>query len=161
MADLGKRCLDVGVGALSESWEYSYAFAEYTSLVVFSYIKKGSAAAATALEPVSKTDALTPVKDAAVAAYNKTVTGLAAASEAIGKAFVCRRKQQTNEKLDSLDTRLTQLEQRLAYLEKHGIIATKEGLQVKGKKLTEDRLMFLRNIVKENIDIMAGDTNGD
>jgi hypothetical protein len=66
-----------------------------------------------------------------------------------------------NEKLDALQTRLDRLEERLSYLEKHGIIATNDGLHVKGKKLTEDRLMFLRNIVNENIDLLVDEKGGE
>ncbi|MBF0457198.1 MAG: hypothetical protein HQK99_04805 [Nitrospirae bacterium] len=172
MLDIGKKYLDAGADVLSESWEYSYAFAEYTGLVVFSYIKIGGAAAISAVEPAAKVVSpavFTPVKEVVGAAFKRTINGFSdgiiAASQAIGKVLpVCRGKRLEsleNEKLQALDARLAQLEDRLSYLEKHGIIATNEGLHVKGKKLTEDRLMFLKNIVKENIDLMADDKEGE
>ncbi|KWT94825.1 hypothetical protein [Candidatus Magnetominusculus xianensis] len=163
MLDKGKKYLDAGADVLSESWLYTYAFAEYTGLVIFSYIKRGGSAAASVIEPAAKAASpavFTPVKEIAGAAFEKTVSGLSegltAASQAVQKLFVCRSKR-----LEALDSRLTQLEERLSYLEKHGIIATNEGLHVKGKKLTEDRLAFLRNIVNENIDLIVEDKNGE
>jgi len=50
---------------------------------------------------------------------------------------------------------LLSLEERLEYLEKHGIVASQEGgLQLKGKKLSEEKIMFLRAIVRENINLL-------
>ncbi|MBF0568267.1 MAG: hypothetical protein HQK95_05305 [Nitrospirae bacterium] len=165
MLDIGKKYLDAGAGVLCESVQYSYAFVEYTGLVLFSYIKKGGVVAAYAVEPVADAvgpTVFTPVMKIAGAAYDKTVSGLSdslsVASQAISKVFSCRRGKL--ESPEALETRLSQLEERLSYIEKHGIIATNEGLHVKGKKLTEDRLMFLRNIVNENIDLMVDGQNG-
>ncbi|MBF0559097.1 MAG: hypothetical protein HQL08_09985 [Nitrospirae bacterium] len=142
---------------LDEMLGYSYASLEYAGLVMLSYVKRGGM---TVLDPLEKI---------ALPAWSKvrSMYGLAATV----RWFRERKMANMAERLDAIDKRLLdiedsiatkealdRIEKRLAYLEKHGIMATKEGgLQVKGKKLTEDKLMLLKTIVRENIDIMEGE----
>lgn len=140
---------------LDEMLGYSYASLEYAGLVLYSYIKRGGM---TVLDPLEKI--AHPVWNKVRSMFGWTVAGLHG-----------REMAKIGERLDAIDKRLLdiegsfaskealdRIEKRLSYLEKHGILATKEGgLQVKGKKLTEDRLMMLKTIVKENIDIMEGE----
>ena len=146
-----------GVAVMDETLGYTYASLEYAGLVLFSYIRKGGM---TVLDPLGKI---------ALPVWRKvrTMYGLAVAV----KGFRDGEMAEIEERLDVIDKRLLHLEgslatkeildrieKRLGYLEKHGIMAGKEGgLQVKGKKLTEDKLMLLKTIVRENVDLMEGE----
>lgn len=145
---------------MEEVLGYSQASLEYSVLVLYSYIKRGGLIV---LDPLEKM--ASPVVGRVGTAVGRTFKGVL---NGMKKIFVQGESAMTAERFDAIDKRLTEieaalaalgsLEKRLAYLEKHGIIATQEGgLQVKGKKLTEDRLMLLQTIVKENIDLMEGD----
>lgn len=147
------------VSVLDEMLGYSQASLEYSGLVLYSYIKRGGT---TLLDPLDKV--ASPVVGKVSGIVGRTVQGVLSGMK---KIFVRGGSAKMAERLDAIDKRLTviegalaamdSIEKRLAYLEKHGIIATNEGgLQVKGKKLTDDRLMLLRRIVKENIDLVEG-----
>ena len=140
---------------LEEMLGYSYASLEYTGLVLFSYIRRGGMIVLDPLERIAL-----PVWTKVRTMFGRKVKG-----------FSDGEMTKIGERLDVIDKRLLHLEgslatkdildrieKRLAYLEKHGILATKEGgLQVKGKKLTEDKLLLLKTIVRENVDILEGE----
>ncbi|MBF0506193.1 MAG: hypothetical protein HQL09_05105 [Nitrospirae bacterium] len=153
-----------GAVDLDEVLGYSCASVEYAGLVLFSYIRRGGVIV---LDPVERI--ASPVWSKAGAIYGRTARRLRdGLKKVIGRGWDAVKIQ---ERLDTIDKRLSdiegslatndaldRIEKRLAYLEKYGIMASKEGgLQVKGKKLTDDRLMMLKTIVKENIDIMEGE----
>src|SRR5271169_7053247 len=153
-----------GAVDMDEVLGYSCASVEYAGLVLYSYIRRGGG---TVLDPVERIT--TPVWSKVWDIYGRTVKRLReGVKKAIGRGGDVAKIQ---ERLDIIDKRLLdiegsiasnealdRIEKRLAYLEKHGIMASKEGgLQVKGKKLTDERLMMLKTIVKENIDIMESE----
>lgn len=140
--------------------DYSQATLEYTGLLTYSYIKRGGLLA---LDPLAKIAA--PVVEKASHVLGRTVQGLLSGVTRVSVRGV--ESARTLERLSAIERRLSALEgslssldkieKRLDYIEKHGIIASSEGgLQVKGKKLTEDRLMLLKIIVGENIDLVEG-----
>ena len=148
------------VTVLDEMLGYSQASLEYSGLVLYSYLKRGGM---TVIDPLEKM--ASPVFGKVGTIVGRTFQGVLSGMK---KIFSLGASTKTAEQLDAIDRRLTEIEaaltafdnfeKRLAYLEKHGIIATREGgLQVKGKKLTEDRLMLLQTIVKENIDLMRSE----
>jgi hypothetical protein len=150
-----KRNVPRSEDVLEEMLGYSYASLEYTGLVLFSYIRRGGMIVLDPLERIAL-----PVWSKVRTMFGRKVKGLSDGEMA-----------KIGERLDVIDKRLLRLEgslatkeiidrieKRLAYLEKHGILATKEGgLQVKGKKLTEDKLLLLKTIVRENVDILEGE----
>ncbi len=150
-----KRNVPRSEDVLEEMLGYSYASLEYTGLVLFSYIRRGGMIVLDPLERIAL-----PVWSKVRTMFGRKVKGLSDGEMA-----------KIGERLDVIDKRLLHLEgslatkeildrieKRLAYLEKHGILATKEGgLQVKGKKLTEDKLLLLKTIVRENVDILEGE----
>lgn len=147
--------------------DYSQAALEYTGLLTYSYIKRGGMLA---IDPLAKIAAplvekLGPVAEKVGPVLGRTVQGFLSGVTRVSVRGV--ESARTLERLASIEKRLSALEgslsvldkieKRLDYIEKHGIIASAEGgLQVKGKKLTEDRLMLLKIIVSENIDLVEG-----
>lgn len=147
--------------------DYSQATLEYTGLLTYRYIKRGGVLA---IDPLARIAApvvekLGPVAGSVGSVIGRTVQGLfSGLTRVVGRGVESSR---TLERLASIEKRLAALEgslsvldkieERLDYIEKHGIIASAEGgLQVKGKKLTEDRLMLLKVIVSENLDLVEG-----
>ncbi|MBF0465217.1 MAG: hypothetical protein HQK94_09070 [Nitrospirae bacterium] len=154
MEDKTRECLAKSTAILNDtvsaSIEYSAASMEYSGLVIYSFIKRGGVLF---LQPVVKVTL--PLWEKAGnlngIVYRKALEGLKKSLKSVKslkKFFTIE-----GEKLESIEQRLIDMEGRLAYLERHGVMATKEGLQVKGKKLTDEKMMFLRTIVSENIEL--------
>jgi len=146
-----------GATVLDEAWQYSYASAEYAGLVLYSYVRRGGSIV---IEPLDKI--ASPVFSNLGTVFGRTFGGV---REGVKKVFagvrIVKRLGDIDKRLSHIEEMLVtkealyKLEERLAYLERHGIVASKEGgLQLKGKKLSEDKLMLLRAIVKENIILM-------
>jgi hypothetical protein len=152
--------VSAGAAVLDRTLDYSYASVEYAGLVLYSYIKRGGQ---TALEPLVKITS--PAWSTVGSMYDLTAQGVRSGIKKL--SFRGKEITKIGQRLDLIDKILAELEvsalketlanleQRLAYIEQHGIVASKEGgLQLKGKKLSEDKIMFLRAIVKENINLL-------
>ncbi len=148
--------------------DYSLSTLEYSMLVLWSVLKRGG------------TVVLNPIENATLPILQKASEFCAKTSQGIKlnfnklKAkvrFPFRFKADTTDiekKLLEIEAivrsfennfitkqDLKAIEERLEYLEKHGIVASQEGgLQLKGKKLSEEKIMFLRAIVRENINLL-------
>lgn len=157
--------------AVDLSLDYTYASAEYGGLVFYSYFKRaGNAAAGPAakfLLPVwDKTSGVTSglyksasgvTSGAYKTASGATVKGFHGASGWVSSAYSKVRGyvRVDGARLSAVEEKLRLLEEKVAYLERHGVLATQEGgLQVRGKKLDESKMMFLRTVVQENIDLL-------
>ncbi len=152
--NVGKWDSSVGGGTqtLTMTLDYSCATLQFAGLVLYSYLKRGSGVIA---RPIERS--VLPIMEKLRGLYKGSA-----------KRFLYKELSDMSKRLDALERRLYRLEdsaavkdalekieERLQYLERHGIVAAKDGgLEVKGKKLTEDKLMLLRIIVSENIDLL-------
>lgn len=141
-----------GAQSLTMTLDYSCATLQFAGLVLYGYLRRGGGVL------------LRPIERAVLPIFEK-VKGLYRGS---AKRFLYKELSDMSKRLDTIERRLYRLEdsaalkealekieERLQYLERHGIVAAKDGgLEVKGKKLTEDKLMLLRIIVSENIDLL-------
>ncbi|MBF0328613.1 MAG: hypothetical protein HQL10_05610 [Nitrospirae bacterium] len=150
-----------GEAVMEDVLDYSCASVEYAGLVMYSYVKRGGRFALDPLEKVAF-----PVCSKVGAAYGWTLKGIQSGAGKISglgriawPGGASKRLDAVEKRLaeiDSLKELLAKIDERLDYIERHGIVASREGgLEVKGKKLDESRLMVLRTIVAENIDLLS------
>ncbi|MBF0564608.1 MAG: hypothetical protein HQK89_05140 [Nitrospirae bacterium] len=154
MEDKTRRCPGKSTLALGDTFEYSIASIEYSGLVIYSFIKRGSEVF---FQPMVKVTAPAWYKTGNFAGnmaggiYRKAHESL---KKSLGSVKGLKRLfTGKEERLMAIEQKLTAMDTRLGYLERHGVMATKEGLRVKGKKLTDEKMMFLKTIVSENIDL--------
>lgn len=152
--------------------DYSLSALEYSMLVLWSVLKRGGSVVLIPIE-----NATLPLLERIGNFYTKTASNIKssitkAKSKVKGKVrFPFKFKADTSEleqkilEIEAIVRRfetnyvtkkdLQAIEERLEYLEKHGIVASQDGgLQLKGKKLSEEKIMFLRAIVRENINLL-------
>lgn len=150
--------------------DYTLSTLEYSMLVLWSMLRRGGAVVLIPIENVTL-----PILQRMGEFCAKTSQGikskLDSVKDKIKYPFRFRFKADTSEleqKLLEIEaivrslennhvtkSDLRAIEARLEYLEKHGIVASQEGgLQLKGKKLSEEKIMFLRAIVRENINLL-------
>ncbi|MCX8070212.1 MAG: hypothetical protein N2738_06885, partial [Thermodesulfovibrionales bacterium] len=146
--------------------DYSLSALEYSMLVLWSVLKRGGK---TVLIPIE--NATLPFFERIGSICGRTTDAMKSKFSKIRYKLKFPFKADTSElerRLFEIETiirsfennyitkkDLMAIEERLEYLEKHGIVASQEGgLQLKGKKLSEEKIMFLRAIVRENINLL-------
>lgn len=148
--------------------DYSLCTLEFSMLVLWTVLKRGGSVVLIPIE-----NATLPLLERIGNFYTKTASNIKSGlSKVKGKVrFPFKFKADTSELeqkileieaiVRSFENKfvtkkdLQAIEERLEYLEKHGIVASQDGgLQLKGKKLSEEKIMFLRAIVRENINLL-------
>jgi len=133
------KVLSVGWNTFNETGKYTYATVEYAGLVSYSMLKSGGMVVKVNLGRIT-----TPVK----AAIHWPFAVIKDKTSAIF------RSKEHGEKIKSLTEKLMEIEKRLAKIEKYGLISVSEAVAMKkGKKLTEDKLLVLKEILEETISL--------
>lgn len=126
--------VSVSLNAYNETGRYAYATVEYTGRVSFSIVKRGGAVAYTGIRKV--TDPVSAiVRRPFVLVKDKTSI-----------LFGMRARE---ERIKDLEIKLGGMEQRLATIEKHGIVAAGEPILKKKKKVDEGKRLVLQGILEE------------
>jgi hypothetical protein len=144
-----------GEAFMDEVLAYSRASVEYSGLVAYSFAKRHGTVV---LEPLEKM--ASPVWKQMGLAYGWTLKGLQTGVKKIKwPSISISRLALTGERLaeiEELREMIARIDERLEYLERHGIIAGRAGgLEVRGKKLDDSKLLALRTIVLDNIDLLS------
>ncbi len=130
--------VSVSVNAFNETGKYAYATIEYGGLVSYSMAKRGGGVVVTGIRKV--TDPVTAVVSRPfVAIKDKT-----------GVLFGMRARE---ERIKSLEDKLGGMEQRLATIEKFGIMPGQQEKRVKKKVIAEDKRAVLKGILQETKDL--------
>lgn len=144
-----------GEAFMDEVLAYSRASVEYSGLVAYSFAKRHGTVVFDPLEKIAS-----PVWKQMGSAYGWTLKGLQTGVKKIrwpriplsGWALSAERLAEIEELRDMI----ARIDERLEYLERYGIVAGRAGgLEVRGKKLDDSKLLALRTIVLDNIDLLS------
>ncbi len=152
------KVLASGFNSFNEVGKYTCATVEYTGLRSYSLLKRGGTLASSGLRKVTE-----PVEAAICWPYTflkkRTVSlfkrkkyhkKIAIITEKIAQIEESLIKTQHEEKLERMTQRLLLLEERLAKIEKYGIVAASQEQTMKRRKaLREDKRMLLKGILEE------------
>ena len=129
------KVLSVGWNTFQETGKYTCATAEYFSLFSYSLLKRSGSLVTTGVCRITSP----------VAAVIKRPFALVKK-----KSSISFRKKKHGEKIESLERKLLDIEERLAQIEKHGVIPDAgAGYRKRVKALTEDRRLVLKEILEE------------
>ena len=133
------KMLSAGWNAFNETGKYTYATVEYAGLVSYSVLKSGGTVVNDGIQKI-----ISPVASAIYWPF----------AVVKDKAGVIFRSEEQQEKIKSLEEKLAEVEERLAKIEKYGLIPVSEAVAMKkGKKLAEDQLLVLKEILDETISL--------
>jgi hypothetical protein len=136
------KMLSAGWNAFNETGKYTYATVEYAGLVSYSVLKSGGTVVNDGIQKI-----ISPVASAICWPFVVVKD----------KAGVIFRSEEQQEKIKSLEEKLAEVEERLAKIEKYGLIPVSEAVAMKkGKKLAEDQLLVLKEILDETISLKGG-----
>jgi hypothetical protein len=136
------KVLSVGWNTFNETGKYTYATAEYAGLVSYSMLKRGGMVVKVNLGRITR-----PVTAAIYWPFGVIKD----------KTSAIFRSKEHEEKIKCLTEKLAEVEERLAKIEKYGLISVSEAVAVKkGKELTEDKLLVLKEILEETISLKRG-----
>ncbi|MEE8399641.1 MAG: hypothetical protein V3S89_11595 [Desulfobacterales bacterium] len=123
------------LNAFNETGRYAYATVEYTGLVSYNMVKRGGIFAYTGVRKVTDPVAATVVRPFV---FVKDKTGI---------LFGMKARE---ERIKELEGKLVSMEQRLASIEKHGIVpAGDASVTKKKKKVDEGKRLVLQGILEE------------
>ena len=137
------KVFSVGWNTFQETGKYTCATAEYFSLFSYSLLKRSGSLVTTGVCRITSP----------VAAFINRPIALVKK-----KSFISFRKKKHGEKIESLERKLLDIEERLAQIEKHGVIPDAgAGYRKRVKSLTEDRRLVLKEILEETKSLKESD----
>ena len=130
------KALTMGMNAFNETGRYTYATIEYAGLLSFSMLKRGGSVVTGGVRKVTR-------PTAAVICWPYEFI-----KDKTGSVF---SKNRHRENIKSLTEKLARIEERLAKIEKYGVMAPSDGAEVARKKkaLTDDKRFVLKGILEE------------
>ena len=133
------KVLSAGWNTFNETGKYTYATVEYAGLVSYSVLKSGGMLVNDGIQKI-----ISPVASAICWPF-------AVMKDKTGVIF---RSKEHEKKIKSLTEKLAEVEERLAKIEKYGLIPVSEAVAMKkGRKLAEDKRLVLKEILEETISL--------
>jgi hypothetical protein len=145
-----KKAFIAGANTFNETLKYSCATAEYSGLVSWSYLRRGSGFI---YGPLSKT--AEPVCDMAVNACKKTADNIGRTYEkaASGLGRLVKAIPYPGRRMREIEERLRKIEEWMANIEQHGLVMPPRELGKMKKKLSEEKEALLKNILLDNLEL--------
>ncbi len=128
------KVLSAGWNTFNETGKYTCATVEYAGLISYSMVKKGGTVVKVSLRKITM-----PVKAAICWPF----------AVVEDKAGVIFRSKEHEEKIKSLEEKLMEIDKRLAFIERHGMVSGLEPGK-KEKRLDEERRIVLQTILEAN-----------
>jgi hypothetical protein len=130
------KVLSAGWNAFNETGKYTYATVEYAGLVSYSVLKSGGTVVNDGIQKI-----ISPVASAICWPF----------AVIKDKTSVIFRSGEQQEKIKGLEEKLMEIEKRLAFIERHGVVSALEGAHgKKEKRLDEERRGVLQAILEAN-----------
>ena len=130
------KVLSAGWNAFNETGKYTYATVEYAGLVSYSVLKSGGTVVNDGIQKI-----ISPVASAMCWPF----------AVIKDKTSVIFRSKEQREKIKSLEEKLMEIEKRLAFIERHGVVPGLERVPGKReKRLDEERRSVLQAILEAN-----------
>jgi len=130
------KVLSAGWNAFNETGKYTYATVEYAGLVSYSVLKSGGTVVNDGIQKI-----ISPVASAMCWPF----------AVIKDKTSVIFRSREHGEKIKSVKEKLMEIEKRLAFIERHGVVPGLERVPGKReKRLDEERRSVLQAILEAN-----------
>ena len=130
------KVLSAGWNAFNETGKYTYATVEYAGLVSYSVLKSGGTVVNDGIQKI-----ISPVASAMCWPF----------AVIKDKTSVIFRSREHGEKIKSVEEKLMEIEKRLAFIERHGVVPGLERVPGKReKRLDEERRSVLQAMLEAN-----------
>ncbi|MBF0343195.1 MAG: hypothetical protein HQL06_03100 [Nitrospirae bacterium] len=139
-----KDIISSGKEVLNETWLYSVASVQYTGLLSYSYMRRGMDLIAPSLGYVTA-----PIGQSLK--YVATPVGYVGQWLKKFRTFFKNIDVERDKKMEVIEERVRRIEERLANIEKHGIVVSNDTMTIIKKEVDEYKKALLRGVLQDNI----------